>query len=73
MQSLKKIMEEMGFNKDAPLETQKAFIKHLIAAANHQAPPPTTVPAKVQAKENKKASTQVEQLSFDLSDNKRVS
>lgn len=26
-------MEEMGFNKEAPVETQKAFIKHLISAA----------------------------------------
>jgi len=33
MHSLKKIMEEMGFNKDAPIETQKAFLKHLIASA----------------------------------------
>lgn len=26
-------MKEMGFNKDAPLATQEAFIKHLIKAA----------------------------------------
>ncbi len=26
-------MKEMGFNKDAPVATQEAFIKHLIKAA----------------------------------------
>ncbi len=31
---MKDILAEMGFNKEAPLETQKAFFKHLIAAAN---------------------------------------
>ena len=43
MQSLKQILAEMGFNKDAPLETQKAFVKHLIAAAN-QTRPTSVVP-----------------------------
>jgi len=38
MQSTKKILEELGFNKDAPLDAQKAFLKHLVAAANQTRP-----------------------------------
>ena len=34
MRSIGELMKEMGFNKDAPLDTQKAFIRHLIKAAN---------------------------------------
>jgi hypothetical protein len=29
------LLKQLGFNKDAPLETQKAFVKHLIQAANN--------------------------------------
>lgn len=32
--SVKEIMEKMGFNKDAPIETQKAFLKHLLGKSN---------------------------------------
>ena len=28
--SVKEIMEKMGFNKNAPINTQKAFLKHLL-------------------------------------------
>jgi hypothetical protein len=34
MRSIGELMKDMGFNQDAPLETQKAFIRHLIKAAN---------------------------------------
>jgi hypothetical protein len=34
MRSIGELMKDMGFNKDAPVETQKAFIRHLIKAAN---------------------------------------
>lgn len=34
MRSLGELMEELGFNKDASFEAKKAFIKHLIKAAN---------------------------------------
>lgn len=30
MKSIGELMKEIGFNKDAPYETQKAFIKQLI-------------------------------------------
>lgn len=33
MKKASDLMKEMGFNKDAPLATQEAFIKHLIKAA----------------------------------------
>jgi hypothetical protein len=34
MKSIKQLMEEMGFNKNASLDSQKAFVKHLVSAAN---------------------------------------
>ena len=34
MRSIGELMKDMGFNKDAPIDTQKAFIRHLIKAAN---------------------------------------
>lgn len=58
MKSVGDIMKEMGFNKDAPVETQKAFIKHLIkqaTGANVQNIPEKTKP-----------SEKSEQLEFDL-------
>jgi hypothetical protein len=67
MQSLKKIMQEMGFNKDAPIETQKAFLKHLIAAANQthtQTEAKTTQPAP--KLEPIKTHQPQEQLELDL-------
>jgi hypothetical protein len=44
MRPIGELMKEMGFNKDAPLETQKAFIRHLIAAANGTAPAARPLP-----------------------------
>lgn len=34
------LLKELGFNKDAPLETQKAFLKHLVKAAEQPKLPP---------------------------------
>jgi hypothetical protein len=34
MQRIGDLMKELGFNEDAPKETAKAFIRHLIDAAN---------------------------------------
>ena len=34
MRRIGDLMKDMGFNADAPIETQKAFIRHLIAQAN---------------------------------------
>ena len=33
VQSIKEIMEQMGFKKDAPASTQEAFMKHLVKSA----------------------------------------
>jgi hypothetical protein len=33
MKKVSDLLREMGFNKDAPLATQEAFLKHLIKAA----------------------------------------
>ena len=42
MRPIGDLMKDMGFNADAPLETQKAFIRHLIRAANGAPPPRPT-------------------------------
>jgi uncharacterized protein YaeQ len=78
MRSMKEIMEEMGFNKDAPLESQKAFVKHLIAAANaadNRQKFPQTLSQKNKVEAAVKTNTKQEdrQLSFDLPEDKRVS
>ncbi len=69
MQSFKKIMEELGFNADAPLETQKAFIKNLVAAAEQTRPQKTIVKPEVQAPAVATEKHQTKgQLEFDLGD-----
>ena len=61
MRSIGELMKEMGFNKDAPIETQKAFIRHLISAANE-----STRGRTIQLPETKSAPINSEgQLSFD--------
>jgi hypothetical protein len=37
------LLKELGFNKDAPLETQKAFLRHLVAKAEAPRTPPPVV------------------------------
>ncbi len=36
MKKVKNILEELGFNKEAPLSTQKAFLKNLSREASQQ-------------------------------------
>ncbi|MGZ3723710.1 MAG: hypothetical protein ACXVA9_12295 [Bdellovibrionales bacterium] len=61
MRSIGDLMKDMGFNAEAPVETQKAFIRHLIRAANGAGPatatPIATAPAPLQKGES--------QMSFD--------
>lgn len=81
MKSMKDIMSELGFNKDAPIDAQKAFIKNLIAAANATAAPrpepkPELIaPTKVAVKKSKKVAKEQHenQLSFDFDKLNRVS
>jgi hypothetical protein len=60
MRSIGELMKDMGFNKDAPVETQKAFIRHLIRAANETSRAPA-MPVAAQVK----PATAEAQLSFD--------
>jgi len=61
MRPIGDLMKDMGFNKDAPLETQKAFFRHLIAAANASDRTRTPVlPPTAETKPN-----EPQQLSFD--------
>ena len=66
MKSIGEIMKEMGFNPDAPLETQKAFFKHLVQDADSK-----------QQKRQEKVETpdkeEPAQLEFDLDTDKKVS
>lgn len=85
MKSIKEIMLELGFNADAPLGTQKAFLKNLIAAANATAPiapqnrpeSTTIVEKKVteptQAHQKNVKARPNEQLAFDFTKVTRVS
>ncbi len=85
MKSIKEIMSELGFNADAPLDTQKAFFKNLVAAANATAPfsqhKTQIIPTMVEKKASeptpapiKKQKTPVpEQLAFDFASINRVS
>ncbi|MCB0341560.1 MAG: hypothetical protein H6626_11550 [Pseudobdellovibrionaceae bacterium] len=63
MKHVGQILEELGFNKEAPLSTQKAFLKHLEQAAqdlrpvNHVKPEPQP---------EKNRASQPLQLSFDF-------
>lgn len=55
------LMKELGFNKDAPLDSQKAFVRHLIRSANQTSRTPFF---QMPASEGK-AELQDPQLSFD--------
>lgn len=66
MKSIGELMKEMGFNPDAPVETQKAFFKHLVKDADSK-----------QQERQRKSETVTEekpaQLEFDLDTDKKVS
>ena len=61
MRRIGDLMSDLGFNKDAPLEAQKAFIRHLVRAAGGTVGNPE--PLKSGAIE--RPSVPGEQLSFD--------
>lgn len=60
MKSVGDILKDLGFNKDAPLETQKAFVRHLIKQAEITRPTPMP-----EAKTEKSVTESNGQLSFD--------
>ena len=60
MRPIGDLMKDLGFNADSPLETQKAFIRHLISKANGgtpHVPPPIQQAIKLNSSDT--------QLSFD--------
>ena len=80
MKKIDELMEELGFNKDSPVDTGRAFVKNLIKQANEQNPPSQIVQASVKRldvhmhkkdlkkriEELKKVQEKEQQLSFDL-------
>ncbi len=60
-------MKEMGFNKDAPVATQEAFLKHLIKAATG-ASVITPTEKKIIQENPDKIVQFPKQLSFDFAD-----
>lgn len=50
------LLRELGFNKDAPMETQKAFFRHLVAKAELPREAPKAAPP---------SKEEPAQLSFD--------
>lgn len=70
MQSVKQILAELGFNPEAPLESQKAFFKHLVKVAEQLKPPHTNQAEKLSTCETRQEPVQLE---FDLPKGKRVS
>lgn len=79
MQSLKEIMEELGFNVDASESSKKAFIKHLISAAQSNNVTHQKSLKNVKQNQSTRIETQsadkseAQQLEFDFSADKRVS
>ena len=61
MKSIGEMLNEMGFNADAPLDTQKAFFKHLVQDADAK---------QVKRQENLKTKEKDKpaQLEFNLDD-----
>ena len=66
MKSIGEIMKELGFNAEAPAETQKAFIRHLIKEANANS-------LEIQSNIETKPDVTPVQLSFDLDPDQKVS
>ena len=74
MRSLKSLMEELGFNKEASYESQKAFVKHLIASAERVNPTKVQFSPPTQSiKSMTESIPETLQLEFDFSEDKRVS
>lgn len=72
MKKVGELMQEMGFNKDAPVATQEAFIKHLIKAATG-ANVVTPTEKKIIQDNPDKIVKFPKQLAFDFSDEEVLS
>lgn len=60
MKSVGDVLKDLGFNKDAPLETQKAFVRHLVKQTEITRPIPLP-----EATTEKSVTESNGQLSFD--------
>jgi hypothetical protein len=58
------LMKDLGFNEEASLDVKKAFIRHLVQAADRSSPQNLTPISKQSLKTPTKVSEEV-QLSFD--------
>lgn len=67
MKKVSELMKEMGFNQNAPVATQEAFIKHLIKAATG-ADVMTPTEKKIIRDNPDKIVQFPKQLAFDFSD-----
>lgn len=79
MKSLSELLIELGFNPGAPIQTQKAFLKHLRTAANATALKPVqNLKTDTNSTSQKSGACELEnsimsQLEFDFSKSKRAS
>lgn len=67
MKKASDLLKEMGFNKNAPVATQEAFLKHLIKAATGASVLTPTEKKIIQENPNKIVHFP-KQLSFDFAD-----
>ena len=65
MRKAGEILKELGFNKDAPLETQKAFFRHLVAKAEIPREVNTSHLSATVSKKSESVTDCSTQLSFD--------
>jgi len=61
MKKIGELMEELGFNKDAPDSVKEAFIRHLIKVSTGTVVPPREALKKVKPED--------QQLSFTIEEN----
>jgi hypothetical protein len=64
VRKLAELMKDLGFNKEASLDVKKAFVRHLVTAADRSSPPKLTPISKPTLKSPTEVSQEV-QLSFD--------
>lgn len=65
MRPMKDLFKELGFNKDAPLGTQKAFFKHLVQHAETVRMENLRATAEVDESQKQSVTETSTQLSFD--------
>lgn len=64
MKKIGDLFQDLGFNKDAPIETQKAFFRHLVAKAYPPLPINKSNLENIEEKKESVTETST-QLSFD--------